>query len=148
MQAPSFFPAVLLAVMVISTCDQPDAGNVITVPTDETYLLVLQEDSTASVTVYCNACFASYESGSDGSISIDVLGCTEMGCGESQVQDLFPSALHGATFWSIQANRLSILYSHNGENGTLEFEPDVLDEGNVPYPLIGTRWLLQSIQVD
>lgn len=147
MQSPSFYPLVFLTAIVIA-CEQPEDSDVITVPTDETYSVVFQDDSTVTAVVYCNTCGTSYEAGSDGSISIGSLGCTKEYCGESQVQDLFPLAPHGATFWSIQANNLLILYSHNGETGTLAFEADVLEENNAPYPLIGTPWLLKSIQVD
>ncbi len=148
MPSPSLDPLVLLTAILITACDQPEDSQVITVPADETYSVVFQEDSAVTVTVYCNACYASYKTGSGGSISIELLRCTQKYCGESQVQDYFPQALPGATFWSIQASNLSILYSFNGETGTLEFEPDVLDEKNGHYSLMGTRWLLKSIQVD
>lgn len=148
MRSPSFYPLVLLSAIVITACDQPEDSQVITVPTDETYSVEFQDDSTVTAVVYCNTCGTSYEAGSDGSISIGLLGCTKLGCPKSQVQDYFPQALHDATFWSIQANNLLILYSHNGETGTLAFEADVLEENNAPYPLIGTPWLLKSIQVE
>lgn len=148
MQSLSLDSLVLLSAIVITACEQPDGTNVITVSTDETYSVVFQDDSTVTAVVYCNACGTSYEAGSDGSISIELLYCTEVLCDESQVQDLFPSALHGATYWSMQINKLSIVYSFNGDTGTLEFEADVREGISDAYPLIGTLWLLKSIQLE
>lgn len=136
-----------LIVLTFFPCDQPETGELLNVPTDETYSLAFQVDSLISAVVFCNECNGQYEAGADGLISIDILMCTEVYCGESQIQDIFPQALKGAIAWSVEENKLTIEYGYNGESGLLNFEVGGLFDCKDVLPIIGVLWKLSSIHV-
>ncbi len=137
-----------LIALTFYSCDQPETGELLNVPTDETYSLAFQVDSLVTAMVFCNKCSGQYEAGADGLISIDILMCTEVYCGESRIQDIFPLALEGAMTWSIVGDKLTIEYGYLEENGLLNFESGGPFDNEDVLPIVGVLWKLSSIQLD
>jgi len=146
----SFLYCTLFALLALtfSSCNQAENGELLTIPADETYSLSFQVDSLVTAMVFCNECSGQYEAGTDGSISVALLGCTKIYCGESRIQDIFPQALKGAVAWSVEKNKLTIEYGYNGESGLLNFEVGGLFDCKDVLPIVGVLWKLSSIQLD
>ena len=137
-----------LLALTFSSCNQAENGELLTIPADETYSLSFQVDSLVTAMVFCNECSGQYEAGTDGSISIALLGCTKIYCGESRIQDIFPLALEGAMTWSIVGDKLTIEYGYLEENGLLNFESGGIFDNEDVLPIVGVLWKLSSIQLD
>ena len=148
MKSFSYYALSALIALTLSSCDQPENGELLTIPADETYSLSCQVDSLVTAMVFCNECNGQYEAGTDGSISVALLGCTKIYCGESQIQDIFHQALKGAMTWSIVGDKLTIGYGYLEENGLLNFEVGGLLDFKDVLPIVGVLWKLSSIQLD
>ncbi len=148
MKSFSCYALSALIALTFYSCDQPETGELLNVPTDETYSLAFQVDSLISAVVFCNECNGQYEAGADGSISVALLGCTKIYCGESRIQDIFPLALGGAMTWSIVGDKLTIEYGYLEENGLLNFESGGIFDNEDVLPIVGVLWKLSSIQLD